>query len=373
MSHGTFCAGITKMYSPKVIISSVKILDSVSQKCGKYQLIRALYWCVENGIKIANVSLGSIDNRDFEEIKCCINDVAKCGLIVIAACSNVNVYTVPASLINVIGVKCSKACSGDEYLFHRYALDGIDVSASGANYLYDVYGNSYYLGDSNSYSTPVISGKVYEILLNYPDSSLENIKEELYKGSKHYRHKDYNPYICVNIDWIAKFTEIDEYRHHYLQESYESDTLVFDTAGQLKEYVKSGHVCKNSRGKNIICVCSDKLSKGDYATFLRQKEVKIWYNEFYKTHLARTLPRNLIEIGIPVVAVYNSEITFKLSSLFLNDGYYSVVVSTECRDMLYGYEYIPQGIDVNRFLFYVSKKYICDIILLNIKDRVTIL
>lgn len=367
ISHGTLCAAITKMYSPKVIISSIKILDSASQKCGKRQLIRALYWCVENDIKIVNVSLGSIDYRDFKEVKDCINNVTKFGLIVIAAFSNMNVYTVPASLTNVIGVNCSKSCSDDEYLFHRYAMDGIDVSASGSHYLYDLVVNSYYTGYSNSYSAPVISGKVYEILLNYPDSSLEDIKEELYKGSKNYRDEDYNPYICVNTDWIENIIEIDEYFHDDLQSSCE--TFVFNAVENLEKYIKSGRVCSNSRGKNIICICSDKLSKREYDMLLMQKGVKIWYDEFYKTHLAQTLPRELIQINIPVVAIYDSEIAFKLSSLFLDDGYYSVVVSTECRDMLYGCEYIPQGIDVNRFLFYVVQKYSCDMLLLNIDNK----
>lgn len=68
-SYGTNCAAIIKKYTNDAILSSVKILNNDSHKGMKEQLILALKWCADNGINIANLSFGTIDFRDFIEIR----------------------------------------------------------------------------------------------------------------------------------------------------------------------------------------------------------------------------------------------------------------------------------------------------------------
>ena len=68
-SHGTTCAAVIKKYALDAILSSVKILNDDSNKGMKTQLIRALEWCVENDIRLVNLSLGTIDYKDFNEVQ----------------------------------------------------------------------------------------------------------------------------------------------------------------------------------------------------------------------------------------------------------------------------------------------------------------
>ncbi len=104
-SHGTTCAAIIRKYAPFALLSSVKILDGNARgMCG--QLIKALEWCVDNGIRVVNVSLGTVVYTDFPMLRKAINFAYSKGLIIVAACNNRNIFTYPASHPNVIGVKC---------------------------------------------------------------------------------------------------------------------------------------------------------------------------------------------------------------------------------------------------------------------------
>ncbi|HEX3028096.1 MAG TPA: S8 family serine peptidase [Clostridia bacterium] len=90
-SHGTKCAAIIKKYSADALIGSIKILNDNTKRGLEKQLVRALQWCVDNGIRLVNLSLGTIDFRDFSEVKSCIDHATSQGLIIIAACNNKNV------------------------------------------------------------------------------------------------------------------------------------------------------------------------------------------------------------------------------------------------------------------------------------------
>lgn len=180
-SHGTTCAAIINTYARNVNFSSIKILNEKTEKAIKEQLIKALHWCAENEIHIASLSLGTIDFRDFEEIMNCINAVTENGLIIIAACNNKNVFTYPACLPNVIGVRCQKLYLKDQYCINDNILSGIEFAASGRHYLTDTFGNSRFTSPSNSFAVPLITAKVCDILRYNANISINGIKKELYK------------------------------------------------------------------------------------------------------------------------------------------------------------------------------------------------
>jgi hypothetical protein len=180
-SHGTTCAAIINTYARNVTFFSIKILNEKTEKAIKEQLIKALHWCAKNNIQIVNLSLGTIDFRDFEEIKNCIKAVTENGLIIIAACNNKNVFTYPACLPNVIGVRCQDLYFKDQYCINDNILSGIEFAASGRHYLTDIFGNSRFTSPSNSFAAPLITAKVCDIVRNYTDIAIDGIKKELYK------------------------------------------------------------------------------------------------------------------------------------------------------------------------------------------------
>jgi subtilisin family serine protease len=161
-SHGTTCAAIIRRYSPDTVLSSIKILSDISQHGMREQLLKALDWCIANNVRLVNLSLGTIDYRDFDAIRAAINNAYKKGVLIIAACNNKNVFTYPAALSNVLGVKCYK--NGAHYhenlklqtkssklghSYNSYALDGIEITATSEHNL------TQYNGEE-SYTQPVI-------------------------------------------------------------------------------------------------------------------------------------------------------------------------------------------------------------------------
>lgn len=179
-SHGTTCAAIIKKYVPEAALSSIKILSDESRKGMKEQLICALKWCADNAIRLVNLSLGTIDYRDFNEIKEAVNYAGEKGVVIVAACNNRNIFTCPASLENVIGVRCDlqDKLKEREYTY-GFSPDGIEITSSGSHKLVKFSDEVKITTPSNSFAAPVITSIVYELQKNNPDISLYDIRELL--------------------------------------------------------------------------------------------------------------------------------------------------------------------------------------------------
>ncbi len=182
-SHGTICAAIIKKYSPEAVISSVKILNSESRTGMKAQLIRALQWCVDNRISIVNLSLGTIDYRDFAQVKEVVEYACEKNLIIVAACNNRNIYTCPASFERVIGVKCdlTGVLNEGEYTFNSDCMDGIDITAFAKHNLKKYDGTEKETSQCNSYAAPLVTAHVYNLIKNNANMTPSKIKGELQK------------------------------------------------------------------------------------------------------------------------------------------------------------------------------------------------
>ncbi len=187
-SHGTICAAIIKKYAPDANLSSVKILNEDSHMGMKSQLIRALEWCVQNKIRLVNLSLGTIDFKDFVEVEKAVKYACENDVIIIAACNNRNIFTCPASLPYVIGVKCdiSGIIKEREYLYNSFSPDGIDITACGVHKLEKYNGESKITSACNSFATPYITSQAYYIIKNNPSICLNELKELLKKKSQSY-------------------------------------------------------------------------------------------------------------------------------------------------------------------------------------------
>lgn len=185
-SHGTTCAAIIKKAVPDALLSSVKILSDINRKGIRAQLVKAIEWCADNNINLINLSAGTIDYRDFEEIKDCVRRAEEKGLVIVAACNNRNIYTCPASLANVIGVKCDRESGLDEgeFIYNTFAPDGIEISACSAHKLTDHNGKEHITSKCNSFSAPAITAEVYKIITGKKAANVNEINNELQKRAK---------------------------------------------------------------------------------------------------------------------------------------------------------------------------------------------
>ncbi len=408
-SHATTCAAIIRKYSEEALMSSIKILDNDRKTGRKDQLIAAVGWCIENNIKLINLSLGTIDFRDFYDIKECINNAADKGIIIIAACNNRNVFTYPACLSNVIGVRSRKVYSEDQFSINLNSFDGIDVLASGRHKLIDVFGNEIVTSAANSFAAPVITAKVYNIIKRKGNISLEEIKNELYKEAANFLPEAYSPFLKVNTDWIRNAilihigAENDKHLNIYSRVlkilrvmSVETEfdgsiciekifsainretTLLNDVDAVIINIHKdveidcgfTSDLCKycKSLGVNIVVIQNNDIntsinSNGEI------DGIRVWH-PFYYTNAVQKAAKKECKLDIPIIVIYGYEsydvsyMLYELNSLFRKVGYYSIPVSGVCSDILMEAEYLPDGINMVRYISSIYKKYCCDLILL---------
>ena len=85
--HGTNCAMILEKYCSDCQLISIRILDENGKGAIK-RIYPALKWCYKNQVCLINLSLGTVDFRDCEQLRCLINEYVTKGMIIIAATAN---------------------------------------------------------------------------------------------------------------------------------------------------------------------------------------------------------------------------------------------------------------------------------------------
>ncbi len=180
-SHSSKCIYIIKKYFINNKLKSINILN-YNGVCSSKELIEALMSIKTIASRIIHMSIGSIQQQDFESINTAIHKLNAVEKIVVAACHNKNVFTVPACLSNVVSVARDDDLKNDEILFNLYNCDGIDFLANGRHELFD----GYITPQSNSFAAPVVTAHVSKLLEENPNLDVYEIKKELTKISKNY-------------------------------------------------------------------------------------------------------------------------------------------------------------------------------------------
>lgn len=389
-SHGSTCAAIIRKYAPEAVFASIKVLNDESRRGLQAQLLKALEWCMEHRLRLLNLSLGSIDFRDYEPIRAAVNAAYRQGLIMVAACHNRDIFTCPASLSNVIGVKCAKggdmALAECEYIFHDYPPDGVEITASGAHYLtsFDGYGKE--TSPSNSFAAPAVTALVYGMLRRRPGMTLEEIKVELRRGAKRESAPDLSsanggtsskwfPYLRRTPDWVERalvlhqgngtigkvswafpvigemiltgdgITDTGEVRR-FLATHPETETVVMVEDGSVGSGGEMWDVIGDS-GKNVIFTgAGDREGEvKHWRRIIAGKGGKVWYPSGIK-HFYRDQSRTK-ELDVPLVVVYDYTgdkgitLTSGLKELFRRDGYHAVGMTGSGEGIVRGLEYVP--------------------------------
>lgn len=204
LGHGNICSAIIQKYSPYAQIGSIKILDSNTQKGDCFKLRKAIFWCIEHNVKIIHLSLGTVAASDYSSLLYIINQAYENGIIIISACKNGSNFSYPASFSNVIGVKCDPQLQNDAYYAKTPNYHGIDFLSSARHELKELKLTPFQglTPVCNSYAAPVITAKVFTILIKYPYKDFDQIKEELNKLNK-LSNPQYIPRLYKQLDWVT--------------------------------------------------------------------------------------------------------------------------------------------------------------------------
>lgn len=160
LTHGTIVAHIIEKTCEINSIISIKILKDQGEQGCSNKLITALEWCLTEGIQIINMSLGTTNLFEREKISQTVSKLYQKGVIMIAAVSNDNKITYPASLNTVIGVSYdwNRELSKNQFAYVENPIDGTDIIVH-PNYSF----SDLIIANCNSYSAPLVTSKVYQL------------------------------------------------------------------------------------------------------------------------------------------------------------------------------------------------------------------
>lgn len=179
LTHGTICTLILASFAKHMELYSLNIIPQ-GRTASVQDLCTALEWCLENDIKVVNMSLGTTYFADYLILEPLIQRLNLNGTIIVAACNNDNVFTSPASMRSVIGVKCDSqnVLKEGEFFYNGRDIRNIQITSC---CIYNPL-KGIPIEICNSYAAPYITA----LVINYTYegmNSFDNIIERLKEGS----------------------------------------------------------------------------------------------------------------------------------------------------------------------------------------------
>ena len=179
-THGTTVAGIIRKYAPDVELCSVRVFSGGIMKttCGK--LAAAMRWCLKMNIPLINLSLGTVEPKDFRKIRRITERLLRNGQVIVAACNKNGRYTMPAMYPGVLGVQTDAALSENQYR-RAEGIDGVDYIASSIHTLTLCTGTDFQTPLSNSYAAPTVTAAVASGRIQAGGCTLRTDSQQLYR------------------------------------------------------------------------------------------------------------------------------------------------------------------------------------------------
>ena len=174
--HGTACAGIILRKAPEASIFSVRIFDESLSADGSV-LVAALRWCLDEGMDVVNLSLGTTDPGFRRPLAEAAGEAVGAGVILVAAEHNEGLESYPAVLPDVIGVTGGKV--GGRYGFHYREGKRIECVARGDEQRLCWLQPREVMTAGTSFAAPHISGIVALIREALPGAGLEEVRQVL--------------------------------------------------------------------------------------------------------------------------------------------------------------------------------------------------
>lgn len=388
--HGTTCAAIIRKYAPKARFCSLRIFDEVKLRTDYRKLTSALEWCYERRIPIVHLSVGTSHLSDYGEIRKIVSKMLASKQIIIAAHSNTDMYTMPASIAGVFGVIADEKMSEATYDIFEYE-NVCDVSRSDTHHSYLIKASSKHKVDfdagvlsctpvTNSYATPTVTSAVFNIISQWDPFSLSVPQVFALLGKARRQAYFRKP------DFIAKANLFNPYGHVILKNHLffdydrEFDDLicienmdsVFLPASESSENVKVlDFISKHEDKMRSIIYCGElhlqEWMKSRNGFFWSESDIRYDYNCENQTERYIKVP--IVNInGDPLQTV---DLLCFLRNLFLEKGYQCIGVSNTMFSYLYGLEYIGQREHLIGELVKMETLYKPDLIIMNFNELET--
>lgn len=127
LGHGTAVAGAICEKAPNAELFAVKVFDRSLATTGN-DLFRALDWCLENKMRLINLSLGTLNQAYLPGFQERVSRACEIGATIVSAYKMNGQPALPGSLTGVVGVVLDQACGRNEY--RQQQTDGRTVYAA---------------------------------------------------------------------------------------------------------------------------------------------------------------------------------------------------------------------------------------------------
>ncbi len=162
--HGTMTAGLIHLVSPESKILPLKAF-SANGNANISNIIAALYYAVQNGAKVVNMSFDfTTQSSAFSRA---VSYAKQKGVVLVAAAGNsgVNTAVYPAAMNgHVVGI-ASTSDSDTRSTWSDFGTTDVWIGAPGENIVSTYPGGTYASSSGTSFSTPLVTGTV-GLLLN---------------------------------------------------------------------------------------------------------------------------------------------------------------------------------------------------------------
>ena len=224
--HGTHVAGIIASYNKvsgvmqNASLLPVKVISDEGSG-SHFGIIQGIYYAVEQGADVINMSIGGANNNSSYEDA--VNFAKKNGVVVVAAAGNDSeaVLRYPAKYDSTISVGAIDK-DGQRSAFSNYG-EGLDFMAPGRSIYSTIHGNRYAHYSGTSMAAPHVAGIVGLMKAIQPEITVDEIKKMLQetaaytKGVNQWQYG----YGLVNAEEAVKAIAHSEKE----AENYESSTV----------------------------------------------------------------------------------------------------------------------------------------------------
>ena len=156
--HGTMVAGIVHLVAPTAKIMPLKAFKA-DGSASTYDIIRAIYYAVDNGASVINMSFSLVDPSS--EFVRAVNYATEHGVDCVSSVGNNGKETMlyPASMVNVLGV-ASTDNNDQRSTFSNYGSSLAHLAAPGEAIVTTYPGNNYAGAWGTSFSAPFVTGTI---------------------------------------------------------------------------------------------------------------------------------------------------------------------------------------------------------------------
>ena len=376
--HGTTCARIIEMYQTSVEFISLCIFDRKDLTTNCSRLVAALEWCERMQIPLIHMSVGTRQLYDYGHVRNIIAGMISNGQIIVAAGSNAGDYTMPAGMGGVLGVTADRHMTGQTFSYETFCK-GIQIKASAIHKLINKDGTFEITSSANSYAAPALTAAICCILedMGKGESGFLKVFQVLFPKI---RYSAFRPDFIENAVVLNLSKTRLEKEHFFFSyteittENMETDPGIKDGRKKCFVFLPGQDETKNTKILTFLEKEQNRFTGILYCGKAKRefldgiKNCILWCEQdcgiYKQPEWVETLESDCPIVFVRAKDWSGGELAWKLNRKFGEQGYQCIAASTHMYSYLYGFEYIPDEIGLEKMILYLKAMYRPDIVII---------